>query len=41
MSADTKAMLQTAGIALLVVIGVNVLETMVPASRKITHPVGG
>lgn len=38
MTANTKAMLQTAGIALLMIILVNVAESQWPATKNITHP---
>lgn len=38
MNAATKAFFQTAGIALLVVIAVNVANSQWPTSKKITHP---
>lgn len=38
MNAATKAFLQTAGIAALVVILINVAESQWPDVKKITHP---
>lgn len=38
MNAATKAFLQTAGIAVLMIILVNVAESQWPMTKKITHP---